>query len=112
MTKQEGRPFDENELLNQIGRRNLMAISGDRVRVIRNSELDTVEIWLPVSSGYGVSVSLGWDDTYTVAREFVRAGKVSDKGTIEGVYCDEVGEVAYQASCFRSNYEFGKVVSK
>ena len=31
MTKQEGRPFNEDELINQIGRMNVFAISGCRV---------------------------------------------------------------------------------
>jgi hypothetical protein len=30
------------------------------------------------------------------------------KGVVEGVYCTEIGEVAYQAACWR-NREFGKV---
>jgi hypothetical protein len=111
MSESTGRPFDENELISQIGRMNVFAISGGRVGVIVNDEGETVEIQLPVSNGYRVSIKLGWDDTYTVSRQFVRKGTVSDKGTIEGVYCTEIGEVAYQASCFRSNDAFGKVVA-
>ena len=111
MSESTGRPFDENELISQIGRMNVVAISGGRVGVIVNDEGETVEIHLPVSNGYRVSIKLGWDDTYTVSRQFVRKGTVSDKGTIEGVYCTEIGEVAYQASCFRSNDAFGKVVA-
>jgi hypothetical protein len=109
MTTATGRPFNEDELIKQIGRMNVFAISGGRVGVIVNDEGETVEIQLPVSNGYRVSIKLGWDDTYTVSRQFVRKGTVSDKGTIEGVYCTEIGEVAYQASCFRSNDVFGKV---
>ena len=109
MTTATGRPFNEDELIKQIGRMNVFAISGGRVGVIVNDEGETVEIQLPVSNGYRVSIKLGWDDTYTVSRQFVRKGTVSDKGTIEGVYCTEIGEVAYQASCFRSNDAFGKV---
>jgi hypothetical protein len=109
MSESTGRPFNENELINQIGRMNVFAISGGRVGVIVNDDGETVEIQLPVSNGYRVSIKLGWDDTYTVSRQFVRKGTVSDKGTIAGVYCTEIGEVAYQASCFRSNDAFGKV---
>ena len=108
MTKQEGRPFNEDELINQIGRMNIFAISGGRVGVIVNNEGETVEVQLPVSNGYRVSISLGWNDTWTVSRQFVRKGVVSDKGTLENVYCEQVGEIAYKASCFR-NVEFGKV---
>ena len=107
MSEFTSRPFDENQLISQIGRMNIFAISGGRVGVIRENG-ETVGIVLPVSNGYRVSIKLGWDDTYTVTRQFVRKGVVSDKGTVEGVYCTEIGEVAYKASCFR-NVEFGKV---
>ena len=109
MSESTGRPFDENELISQIGRMNVFAISGGRVGVIVNDEGETVEIHLPVSNGYRVSIKLGWDDTYTVTRQFVRKGVVTNKGTVEGVYCDQVGEIAYKASCF-VNVPFGEKV--
>jgi len=110
MTKQEGRPFNEDELINQIGRMNVFAISGGRVGVIVNNQGETVEVQLPVSNGYRVSITLGWNDTWTVSRQFVRKGVVSDKGTLENVYCEQVGEIAYKASCFR-NVQFGEKVN-
>ena len=109
MTIQIGqRPFDEDVLIDQIGRMNVFAISGGRVGVVKNNEGETIEVELPCGAGYRVSIILAWDDTYTVTRQFVRKGTVFQKGTVEGVYCDQVGEIAYQASCFR-NVEFGKV---
>ena len=110
MTKQEGRPFNEDELINQIGRMNVFAISGGRVGVIVNNQGETIEVQLPVSNGYRVSITLGWNDTWTVSRQFVRKGVVSDKGTLEDVYCEQVGEIAYKASCFR-NVQFGEKVN-
>jgi hypothetical protein len=107
MSEFTSRPFDEDELIAQIGRMNIFAISGGRVGVIRENG-ETVGIELPVSNGYRVSIKLGWDDTWTVSRQFVRKGIVFDKGTLENVYADQVSEIAYQASCFR-NVEFGKV---
>jgi hypothetical protein len=107
MSESTGRPFNEDELIAQIGRMNIFAISGGRVGVIRENG-ETVGIELPVSNGYRVSIKLGWDDTWTVSRQFVRAGVVFEKGTLSSVYADQVGEIAYQASCFR-NVEFGKV---
>jgi len=109
MTKQEGRPFDAKELCDQIGRMNVFAISGGRVGVIVNDQGETIEVQLPVSNGYRVSITLGWNDTWTVSRQFVRKGVVSDKGTLEDVYCEQVGEIAYKASCFR-NVQFGEKV--
>ena len=110
MSESIGRPFNEDELIAQIGRMNIFAISGGRVGVDKNDDGETIKVELPVSNGYRVSIGLNWNDTWTVSREFVRAGKVSNKGTLENVYADQVGEVAYQASCFR-NVKFGEVAA-
>ncbi len=107
MTTTTGRPFNEDELISQIGHMNILAISGGRVIVCRDNN-ETIGIELPCGAGYRVSIALGWDDTYTVTRQYVRKGTVFNKGTVEGVYCTEIGEVAYQAACWR-NREFGKV---
>ena len=110
MSVTTGRPFDEDVLINQLGINNVYAISGGRVYVSKNQDGETVGIELPCGAGYRVSIELGWDDTYTVTRQFVRKGTIFNKGTIKGVYCDNIGEVAYKAACFRS-YDFGKVVA-
>lgn len=86
-------------LIRQIGVGNLMAISGRRVYTRRTG------ITLPVSSGYKVTIDLAANDTYTVRRIMVRGTKVWLKGERTDVYCDEVGEIAYQASCYK-NVEF------
>ena len=84
----------------QIGRMNLLAISGGRVR------LEDGILVLPVGQGYRVEIELTDRDDYTVRRVFVRAGKKFIKGEVERVYCDNIGEVAYVASCY-VNREFG-----
>jgi len=109
MTTSTGRPFNEDELINQIGQMNILAISGGRVYVSKHNN-ETIGIDLPCGAGYRVSIELGWDDTWTVTRQFVRKGTVFIKGTVEGVYPEQVGEVAYQGACWR-NLEFGKVVA-
>ena len=109
MTTKTGRPFNEDELIAQIGHMIILAISGGRVYVSKHI-YETVGIDLPCGAGYRVSIQLGWNDEWTVTRQFVRKGVVFNKGTIEGVLCDNIGEVAYKASCFRS-YEFGKAVA-
>jgi hypothetical protein len=106
MLNSTGRPFDEDTLIAQIGMMNILTISGGRVEVVKKKG-ETVEVILPVSNGYQVSISLGWNDLYTVSRQYVRSGLVSDKGTLADVFCDYVGEIAYQASCFR-NVKFPK----
>jgi len=93
------------ELLAQIGRMNVFAISGGRVIARKTG------ITLPVGCGYSVTVDLAGNDTYTVRRIFTRAGVVKVRGELTDVYCDEVGEAAYQASSFRS-YEFPKTEEK
>lgn len=96
MTNETFRPCDTGELLAQVGRMNVLAISGGRV-VRRESG-----VTLPVGAGYCVTVDLDWDDTYRVRRVFKRGAKVWVKGEQTGVYADQVGEVAYRASCFRN----------
>lgn len=96
-------PCDAQTLLAQIGRMNIMAISGLRV------ERRETGVTLPVGSGYSVTVDLDANNTYVVRRVFKRGAKVWIKGEQRNVYCEEVGEVAYQASSFRS-YDFPKPV--
>ncbi len=110
MTEEKYRPFNEDELLKQIGVQNVFAISGGRVEVWRTNDGQACRsITLPVSNGYSVEIYLAWDDTYTVTRQFKRKGQYFNKGTVEGVYCENIGEVAYKASCFR-NVKFGEEV--
>jgi hypothetical protein len=87
---------DSKTLVNQIGMMNIFAISGGRITARETG------ITLPVSNGYSVTIDLHANDTYTVRRVYTRAGKVTIKGEVEGIYCDEIGEIAYQASCFRN----------
>ena len=93
---EKSRDCDPQVLLEQIGRMNIFAISGGRVT--RHDD----GVVLPVGAGYSVHVFLAADDTYTVRRVFKRGAKQWVKGEQTNVYFDEVGEVAYQASCFRN----------
>jgi len=90
-----GRTLNRDMLLQQIGKMNVLAISGGRVSMHDH----TME--LPVSNGYLVTITLDPSDTYTVRRIFARGGKVWVKGEWTDVYSEQVGEVAYMASCFR-----------
>lgn len=113
-TEAKGRDFNVDELIAQIGMHNVFAISGGRVIIdgatYDNEYKTTQEVELPVGYGYRVVVNLDWDDTWKVSRVFYRKGKKTIKGVQAGVYFDEVGNVAYKASCFR-NVEFGEKVS-
>lgn len=101
------REMNEQETLQQVGIGNLMSISGFRWHM---DEYVTGEHYgdliLPVGHGYRVRIALAANDTYTVTREMVRGSKLFVKGVQTDVYCDEVGEVAYQASCYK-NVDFG-----
>lgn len=93
------RPLTPSVLLGQIGLGNIAAISGLRVGRLVCKDSDGRPdyfggVVLPVANGWAVHVGLAWDDTYTVRQVF--RGKVRQEWT--GVYCDNVGEVAYRAS--------------
>ena len=93
-------PCDASELLRQIGSMNLLSISGGRA--LRRE----TGVALPVGSGYRVTVDLAGNDTYTVRRALVRGAKSWVKGEETDVYCDQVADSAYRASCF-ANVSFG-----
>jgi|688.fasta_scaffold399334_4 hypothetical protein len=93
-------PCDPRTIAYQVGRDNLWGISGGRV-IARETG-----ITLPVSAGYSVTIDLHASDLYTVRRIFKRGAKVWIKGEMEGVFCDQVGEVAYYASCYVSHPDF------
>lgn len=90
------RDCDTNQTVAQIGRPIIASISGLRVTRRRTG------ITLPVSSGYSVTVDLDANDTYVVRRVFKRGSKVWIKGEQRGVYCEDVSEAAYWASCYHN----------
>lgn len=90
----------------QIGRMNILAISGGRVNRVGYTTLS-----FPVASGYSVEVEyVEGRDLYTVRRVFTRGVKRWVKGEVDYVYAEDLGEIAYQASCFRDG-EFGAVTA-
>lgn len=104
MSTTEFRQCDAQTLVAQIGRMNILAISGGRI------ERRDSGITLRVGAGYSVTVDLDWNDTYVVRRVFKRGAKTWIKGEQRNVYCDEVGESAYRASCFR-NGDWGEAAA-
>lgn len=95
------RDVDQGTIASQVGKMNILSISGGRVRGLYKGR-NPVGIQLPVSQGYAVNIYLANDDTYTVQRVF--RGRVM--GEQKGIYFDQVGEAAYQAGMYQSN-EFG-----
>ena len=84
------------EMVAQIDRMTLCAISGGRVKPIECG------IELPVGSGYSVRIELTALDYYEVSRVFKRGAKEFVKGVRSDVDCFQLSEAAYFASCFRS----------
>jgi len=85
---------DNGTLVAQIGMRTILAVSGGRI--IRRA----TGVSLPVRYGYVVTVDLAGNDTYTCRRVFARGGKSWVKREWTDVHCEDVGEVAYIASCY------------
>jgi hypothetical protein len=91
-----GRDLDPAQLLRQIGG-NLLAVSGGRWIPYGFSS-----IRFPCGAGFEVLVTLEADDTYTVRRLFKRGADWFLHGELTNVYCDDISERVYFASCFRS----------
>ncbi|MFS0885015.1 hypothetical protein [Aeromicrobium sp. 179-A 4D2 NHS] len=88
---------ERRTIRDQIGFMNVLSISGGKVIPIKDG------IELPVSYGYHVRVRLTPADDYTVERIFRRGGKEWVYGKRERVYADEVGQMAYYASCYNND---------
>jgi hypothetical protein len=95
------RNADAKTIIQQIGKMNVLAISGGRVEVRKTG------ITLPVDKGYSVEIDLNGMDFYDVKRVYTRSGERKVKGIVTNVSDTEIGEMAYKASCF-VNVEFGK----
>jgi hypothetical protein len=81
-------------VLNQIGKMTVWAISGGRWM------LDGETLVLPSGKGYSVEIDLTPADDYTVRRVYKRGVKKWVKGEKVGIYCDQISDTAYAASCY------------
>ena len=102
----QGRECDPVTLLRQIGTMNVLAVSGGRWGAILTAEGYPIGVVLPSSTNRVVEITLGGCDTYTVRRyrQIVKGGRRGDyvlEFDSAGVYCEQIGEVAYRASCWR-----------
>lgn len=103
----DGRSCDHREIVRQIGSANILAISGGRVFPIYSADRDdVVGLRLPIDGTRRVDVILDWSDTYSVRRvRTITRGANRGQDVIEfeqsDVFCDEVGSVAYSASCWK-----------
>lgn len=109
----QGRSCDPKEVVRQVGRMNILAISGGIWGTLRENQHEQWEdpraiigVFMPCGTARMVEVTLDWDDTYRVRRvRRITRGADRNNGVVEfeqtGVYCDELAEVAYRASCWR-----------
>lgn len=88
-----GAQMNWGDLTRQMGV-SVLAISGGRHFTHKSTTI------FPVSNGYYVTVTLTAADDYTVRLIFVRSGKIYVHEEATGIYAGEIGEVAYEASCF------------
>lgn len=100
------RPCDISQTNAQVGRMNILAISGGRIIPLKNAKGETVGVAYPIDPTRRVEVLLDWDDTYIVKRvRYINKGKEAGSEVVEeersGIFCDYVGEVAYSLSCWK-----------
>lgn len=102
----EGRYCDPKVLRDQIGMMTVMAVSGGRWGAIRTSDGEPIGVIFPCGTNRTVEVTLSFWDTYTVRRyrQVVR-GERRGEDILEheatNVYCDEISEAVYTASCWK-----------
>ena len=103
------RTFVAQQTIDQIGRANILAVSGGRItflykgKTTRSTSLVGLEF--PVDRDHSVRVFLAHDDTYTVQR--LQGNEAV--GTEEDLYFFNVGDAVYRAGMYHTT-SFGKDV--
>ena len=102
----DGRPCDTAEVMNQIGKMVVLAVSGGRMANLRDKEGDTVGVVLPITSTRRIEVVLDYNDTYIVKRiRYIQTGKLANTETVEAeydnTYCDQLAEVVLNLSTWK-----------
>lgn len=103
----EGRYCDPKVVRDQIGLMTVMAVSGGRWGAIRSKDGDgDIGLILPCGTNRTVEVTLSFMDTYTVRRyRHVVRGERRGEDIVEyestDVYCDELSNAVYSASCWQ-----------
>ena len=95
--------IDAATLYRQIGLSTLLAAPGRA----RGFYVDDATIGFKVGQGYVVTVTLDPSDTYTVRRCTLRKGALTTKGEQTMVYCEELSDTFWNASCY-VNVTFGE----
>lgn len=95
--RRDGRPCDRQAVIATVGGPIAMGALG-LPTVMANNESEFIGFrFLDSDDRHAVQVWLAWNDTFTIER--CRDGAVL--GRLEGIYAEDVAELAWQASCFR-----------
>lgn len=102
----DGRPCDTAEVMNQIGKMVVFAVSGGRMAHLQDKEGDTVGVILPITSTRRIEVILDYSDTYIVRRiRYIQTGKLAHTEQVEAeqsnIYCDQLAEVVLNLSTWK-----------
>ncbi len=102
----DGRPCDTSEVMNQIGKMVVLAVSGGRMANLQDKEGDTVGVILPITSTRRIEIVLDYNDTYTVKRiRYIQTGKLANTETVEAeqsyIFCDQLAEVVLNLSTWK-----------
>lgn len=104
--EREGRPCDTGEILRQVGKMTTLAICGGKWANVYDAGRETVGVLMFCGESRAVEIVLDPWDTYSVRR--VRlvtrgelAGSVVVESEVSDVYCDDLSETAYRASCWK-----------
>lgn len=102
----EGRPCDTGEVIAQMGKMTFLAVCGGKWAKVYDSGKETVGVLMFCGESRAVEVVLDPWDTYTVRRvRLVNRGELKGSIVVESevsdVYCDNLTEVVYSASCWK-----------
>ena len=102
----DGRPCDTSEVMNQIGKMVVLAVSGGRMACLEDKEGETVGVILPITSTRRIEVVLDYSDTYIVKRiRYIQTGKMAHTEVVEEekshIYCDQLAEVVLDLSTWK-----------
>lgn len=102
----DGRPCDTAEVMNQIGKMVVLAVSGGRMANLKDKEGETVGVILPITSTRRIEVVLDYSDTYIVRRiRYIQTGKLAHTEQVEAelnnIYCDQLAEVVLNLSTWK-----------
>lgn len=104
--EQDARPCDPKVIIQQMGVPTFFAVCGGKWTAVVNKDNETVGVLMPTSGSRMVEVILDWMDTYTVRRTRIvthgdKRGDIVVESETQMVYCDQLNEVVWQASCWR-----------